>query len=329
VTVRMDSIIEFGVGGAKYQRFEVDVETSGTAIDELSSSPVPDFRHVKAMLKVLVEGRASLYLYTAKRLSRYFYRLNGAQPGPLVSKQYLGQDGAIHANQEFIRVLADSLSCSAPDFPDPASVRYDAKSLARFFIAYNTCIKSAYADYYAKAVKTVFHLNLRPGADLANLVVKDNSNYPPSSYSYGNGTDFRLGIEGELILPFSRNKWAIVIEPEFRTYRSSPGAGYEIDYKALQVFLGGRYFLFVGPQSKLYLTAGIFNNFILGSTMEYETLDLIIAPRVGEIAAAGFRYKDRFGIELQYQVPVQILDNYAYLLGNLGTASLVFSYKIL
>src|ERR1700685_3723712 len=39
VAIGMDSIIEVGVGGAKYQRIEVDVETSGTSTDELSRSP--------------------------------------------------------------------------------------------------------------------------------------------------------------------------------------------------------------------------------------------------------------------------------------------------
>jgi hypothetical protein len=329
VTVGIDSIVEFGVSGAKYQRFEVDVETSSNAIDELSRSPIPAFRHEKALLRVLVEGRASLYLYTGRRLSRFFYRLNGQRPGPLVFKQYLGQDGIIHANQEFIKVLADSLSCSAPDLPDPTLVKYEANSLARFFIAYSTCEKSAYTDYFAKAVKTIFHLNIRPGADLANLVVRDISTYPATRYSYGYHPGFRIGAEAEMILPFARNKWAVLIEPEFRTFTSSPGAGYNLDYKALQVLLCGRYFLFISPQSKLYVTAGLFTNFDLGSTLEYETVGLVIEPRLGATAAAGFRYKDRFGIELQYQFPEQILDNYYYERANVTTASLVLSIKIL
>ncbi len=329
VTIGMDSIIEFGVGGAKYQRWEVDVETSGSGIDELSSSPIPNFRHVRAMLKILVEGRASLYLYTTKRLSRYFYRLNGGQPRPLVFKQYLDQDRIIHANEEFIKVLADSLSCSAPDFPDPSSVRYEANSLTRFFITYNICAKSPYTDFFTKTGKPAFHLNIRPGADLANFIVKDYSGLSATKYPYGNHLGFRIGAEVEMILPFNRNKWAILIEPEFRTYTSSPDSGYHMDYKALQVLLGARYFLFIGAESKLYLTAGLFSNFQLGSTVEYETFNLSIEPRLGETVAAGFRYKDRFGIEVQYQIPQQILDNYEYLRGTLSTTSLVLSCRIL
>jgi hypothetical protein len=132
-----------------------------------------------------------------------------------------------------------------------------------------------------------------------------------------------------MILPFSRNKWAILIEPEYRTYSSSPGAGYNINYKALQVLLGGRYFLFLSPESKLYLTAGLFTNFSFGPPLEYETFGLDIEPRLGGTVAAGFRFKDRFGIEVQYQFPEQVLGNYSYERANLTTTSLVLSIKIL
>jgi hypothetical protein len=329
VTIGMDSIIEFGVGGAKYQRYDVDVETSGTTTDDLSHTPIPSFRHMTVMLKVLVDGQASLYVYTGKRVSRFFYRLNRTLPAPLIFKEYVDQNGGIHVNQEFIRVLADSLSCAASDMPDPLSVRYDAKSLARFFIAYNTCEKSPYSDYYATSAKTIFHLNIRAGADRAKFVLSDHTGQVPQSFSYGNSTGFRIGVEAELILPFNRNKWGVLIEPAFRTFSSSPSAGYAVDYKALQVFVAGRYFLFTGSQSKLYLTAGIFTNFNTGSTIQYEGVNLFIQPRLGEMIAGGFRYRDRFAIELQYQFPQSTLNNYIYIGSTLTTASLVVSCKIL
>jgi hypothetical protein len=52
-------------------------------------------------------------------------------------------------------------------------------------------------------------------------------------------------------------------------------------------------------------------------------------PRLGEMIAGGFRYRDRFGIELQYQFPQSTLNNYFYIGSTLTTASLVLSCKIL
>jgi hypothetical protein len=330
VTIGMDSITEFGVGNSKYQRCEVDVETSGEAVDELTSSPIPKYRHEKAFLKLLVEGRASLYLYQHKRLTRYFFRLNSAAPKPLVSKQYLGEDGIIHVNQEYIMRLSDSLSCSAPDFPNPIVVRYEAKSLTNFFIAYNNCVKSAYTDYWTKTGKTAFHLNIRPGIDLSSLILKDNSSGYMTKYSYGSKASFRIGAEAELILPIYRNKWSVLLEPEYRSYNSSSGGpGFEVDYKAIQVLLGARYYMFIGGQSKLYLAAELFTNFQLNSTLQYEGNDLSIQPRLGEAVSAGFRYGDRFSIELNYTLPEQILDNYYFLRANLTATSLIVSYRIL
>src|ERR1700730_12815133 len=141
VTLVMDSVMEFGVGNVRYQRFTVDVEITGLTSDQLTSSPEPNFRQEKTFLKLLVEGQASLYLYVHKGAERYFYRLNGGVPRPLVSKAYQGADGVIHVNKEFIKVLVDSLTCSTSDIPDPTSVNYEARSLTRFFAAYNTCVK--------------------------------------------------------------------------------------------------------------------------------------------------------------------------------------------
>ena len=326
----MDGLTEFGVGNSKYQRFEIDVEISDDAIDALKSSPVPKYRHETAFLKLLVEGRASLYLYEKQRLTRYFFRLNSPAPRPLVSKQYLGDDGVIHVNQEYIKQLGDSLSCSATDFSELTTVRYEAKSLTRFFIDYNNCVKSAYTDYWTKSSKTAFHLNIRPGIDLASLTLTDNSDaLSKTKYQYGSKASFRIGAEAELILPFNRDKWAILLEPEYMSYSSSSGAaGFTVDYKAIQVLLGARYYMFVGRQSKLYLTAELFTNFQINSTLQYEGNDLSIQPRLGEAVSAGFRYRDRFGIELKYALPQQILDNYYYLRANLSATSLILSYRI-
>jgi hypothetical protein len=168
--------------------------------------------------------------------------------------------------------------------PDPVSVRYDAKSLSRFFIAYNTCEKSPYSDYYATSAKTIFHLNIRAGADRVKFVLSDHTGQVPQSFSYGNPSGFRIGVEAELILPFNRNKWGVLIEPTF---------------------------------------------FNTGSTIQYEGVNLFIQPRLGEMVAGGFRYKDRFGIELQYQFPQSTLNNYYFIGSTLTTASLVVSCKIL
>jgi hypothetical protein len=93
--------------------------------------------------------------------------------------------------------------------------------------------------------------------------------------------------------------------------------------------LGARYYMFISSHSKLFLGAGIFTNFQINSTLQYEGADLTIQPRFGVATSAGFRYRDRFGIELKYELPEQILDNYYYLKANVTATSLIFSYRIL
>jgi hypothetical protein len=330
VTVEMDSIREFGVGNSKYQRFEIEVETSGDSIDELSNSPAPQYRHDTAFLQVLVEGRASLYLYQNKHLMLYFFRLNSAVPTPLVSKQYLGPDGNVHVNQEYLKKLGDSLSCSASSFADPTRVQYDTKSLIFFFMAYNNCVKSAYTDYWTRSAKIAFHLSIRPGIDQSTFTVSRSGPFAASQQSFGSQASFRIGAEAELILPFNKNKWAVLLEPEYRSYNSSAGGtGFVADYKALQFLLGVRYYMFIGTQSKLYLTAALCSAFQMSSTVEYDGDYLSFGPGWGAGLSVGYRFKDRLGIELRYTTPEDVLGDYIYFKSNLTTSSLILSYRIL
>jgi hypothetical protein len=330
-TVGMESVAEFAFTNAKYMRFAVDVEISREGTDDLTHSPNPKYRRDTVFLKLLVEGQASLYQYTRKGLIRYFFRLNGGRPVPLISKQYLGNDGLTHVNQDYIRQLSDSLNCSSPDLPNPVSVAYDVKSLTLFFIAYDNCVKSVYTNYYDKTGKTAVHLNIHAGIDLSSLTLFDNSSQiATTKYLYGSNAGIRMGAEAEMVLPVNRNKWAILLGSDYRSYTSdSTHSGYEANYKAIQLSLGGRFYMFLSHRTKLYFTAAVSTNFPFSSTLQYAGYAFATTTRYGEAFSGGFQFHDRFGIELKYSLPQQILDNYPLVWTHLATNSLIISYTIL
>ncbi|HEV3414752.1 MAG TPA: hypothetical protein VG101_19875 [Puia sp.] len=328
-TIDQESIIEFGVGNAKYQRFEVDVDTSAQGIEDLSKSPVPEYRHETAFLKLLVEGKASLYVYRRKEMTRFYFKLNAATPQPLVFKQYLNESGNIVGNQGYIAQLFDSLSCSASSLPDPATLRYEERGFVHYFIAFNSCIKSAYTDYWAKTGKTAVHLNIRPGVDLASATLTDYSFANPQKYNFGSQVSFRIGAEVEIVLPFNRNKWTVLMEPAYRSYSGKSSSGLQLDYKAAQFLLGARYYLVSDGPSKWYLSASVFADFPISPTLTYENAALSFAGRFGGSISAGYRYKDRVGIELKYTAPQSILVNYENLATHLYATSLILSIRVL
>lgn len=74
------------------------------------------------------------------------------------------------------------------------------------------------------------------------------------------GRNARFGIENELILPFNRNKWSILLQPTYQYFRDSVTIKsnvstddlYSIDYQSIELQLGVRYYAFLNENSKLF-----------------------------------------------------------------------------
>lgn len=88
-TISFEEILEFGIDGAsKFIRRSVLIDKSS---DHLSLEKAPSFELETLMLKVLVEGKASLYYYTQGSFQRFFFANNGSEIQQLVYKKYKKQ----------------------------------------------------------------------------------------------------------------------------------------------------------------------------------------------------------------------------------------------
>jgi len=88
-TISFEEILEFGIEGAsKFIRRSVLIDKSS---DHLSLEKAPSFELETLMLKVLVEGKASLYYYTQGSFQRFFFANNGSEIQQLVYKKYKKQ----------------------------------------------------------------------------------------------------------------------------------------------------------------------------------------------------------------------------------------------
>ena len=67
------SVKEFGIhNSSKYVRSSVKIDRSSNKVDELDNERIPTFQEEELFLKVLVEGKSTLYSYADASLSRYF-----------------------------------------------------------------------------------------------------------------------------------------------------------------------------------------------------------------------------------------------------------------
>ena len=71
----IETVKEFGIDGlSKYYRVNVKIDRSSDQIDDLNPTKNAIFSNEQLFLKVLVEGKASLFIYVNGNLKRFFYK---------------------------------------------------------------------------------------------------------------------------------------------------------------------------------------------------------------------------------------------------------------
>ena len=140
------TVKEFGIYNvSKYIRAKTNIDKSSEQIDKMSSERNPNFQEELLFLKVLIEGKASLFLYIDGNLTRFFYKLNDSEIQQLVYKRYLIDD-IILENNSFKQELFLKLKCEEIVLNDIKNLRYSNRDLEKLFIKYNKCTGSDYIN---------------------------------------------------------------------------------------------------------------------------------------------------------------------------------------
>ena len=88
--IDIQKVKEFGITGVtKYIRADVDIDRSGNDINSLGIEKDPVFQKERVFLKVLIEGKASLFIYEERNFTRFFYKMGDSEINQLVYKRYL------------------------------------------------------------------------------------------------------------------------------------------------------------------------------------------------------------------------------------------------
>ncbi len=329
-TATILKVKEFGiVGFSKYVKATVEIDRSSDKPDQLSTDRNPIFQKEQLFLKSVIEGQASLFFYFDVDLVRFFYQVNGSKIKQLVYKPYLVtlEGNSVTAsgsfkptasfakyNNYFRQQMLQDLACQSISEKDLAHINYDRASLRRIFIRYNKCTNSKYVDLEQKSL---FHLTLRPTLNNGSLVVK-NSSLDALSVDFGKNTSFQLGMEAELVLPFNKSKWSIIVEPTYQRFKSerskqsSQVAGgiiiSKVNYESFELPIGVRHYFFLNKQSALFANVSFCANFPRNSSVQYfrdngSSLGLdyaIQAPERNLTFGIGYKFKSRYRLELRY-----------------------------
>lgn len=344
-TNTIDAVKEFAISSSsKFIRKTVKIDVSSTDINELSKDKNPIFIEKEVFLKVVLEGKANLYTYKDKNMTHYFYNVDNSTIEQLIFKSYKNANNQIAVNNRFREQLWKNLKCSTIIMDDLEKVDYKKNSLIHFFDQYNNCNNSAGINYDAKQKTDAFNLSLKVDLNSSSMTIQNElTNY--TNTDFGKKTGIGFGVEAEFILPVNKNKWAILLEPSYRSFKQEKtnertallGFGVlkaEVNYTSIEVPLGIRYYFFLNKNSKIFLNASFVFDLSLNSTIKFIKTDNTTANEL-EIGNAsnfsfgiGYKLYDKLSLEMRQHSSRDNLTQYTAWSSDYKTTSIVLGYTL-
>ncbi len=287
------NIKEFEISNTiKFVRNSVKYDVSTSDLGETKDIREPEWEEKTLFLKVLIEGKASLYEYKDKAVKRFFYKTDNLALTQLIYKRYYLPNTNytdLGVNNDFQKQIWQEMNCENQTIDKVLKLKYERKDLVNYFVAYNNCQKSSYKDYNKNISKGSFNVKVKGGINVSPYTDYESAQ-EKVDYS-GNKLFPKYGGEFEYITPFNRNKWAVFIELSYQTYKYSEVRTYKNPFgptfdittegsylrKSFYPYIGIRYYMFLNDNSKLFVNAGFIRTFGLG-----------------------YSYNDKFNIEARY-----------------------------
>ncbi|GAA4289578.1 tRNA modification GTPase [Aestuariibaculum suncheonense] len=328
-SISIRELKEFGVyNTSKYIKSEVNIDKSTDDTNKLTDNKEPEFEINEVFLRVLVEGKISLYEYTNGNSQRFFYGSENKEIQPLVYKRYKLSSNKVTTNSSYKKQLWDALRCDGKPLDGVQDVSYNRKELVDLFKKYNACVNSGYIEFYKKRNKVTTSLNIRSGINSTALEIY-RAAQSFKNVDFGTKLSLRLGAEVEFLLPFNANKWAVISEIAYFKYSGdeeldTAARGAKIDFNSIEIPIGVRHYFYLSNNSSLFLNASIIFN-LSSSEILYENADSLTIQQSNSLAfGLGYRHK-RYALEFRNGLKRTVVPHFE---SSLGTMSLIFGYTL-
>jgi hypothetical protein len=319
-TVTAALVSEFGItGGNKYVSALVNIDVSSDDEKNPSSISDPEWSEQKLFLEVLIEGEATLYSYKELALERFFYKVKDGPIRQLVNKLFRKPEdelSVVRKNELFRQQLLTDVKSDNVSVTAISRIVYEKKELLSYFISYNKLSGKQYLTFKRKKEPAVFHLKATPGFSYSLCKVLPHVADPDAvnESDFPGQAGFRIGIEAELVIPYTNRQVSLLLEPTYHYYSGKglyDATKIEIDYRALEFPIGVRYYFFHKRPLKAYINAF----FIPGFPITFNSNTRMSNASVGSLAGrciaggAGISWK-RLSAEVRYYSNRNIIQHY-------------------
>jgi hypothetical protein len=333
-TGNLDNTKEFGITGySRYVNADVKIDGSSWEMANLSKQRNPEWIQKRLFLKVLVEGKATLYLYKGNNMVRFLYSVGDSSINQLICKEYFVDENHVGKNRKFREQLWIDMRCENTKMSSVAKMNFKKTELENYFKKYNECNAGASIVYGEKEKNKSFHLRVTPGVTISNVSVTDDF-YIIYNTEFKNKPAFRIGTECEYVLPFNKNKWGILFEPTFQHLNNEQYIGEvtaNINYNSIELAAGLRHYFFLNNNLTLFADALFVPGYSLdfNSTITYDypfASPLNIKTKYSIAFGGGLGYK-KLSAEVRYCTERDMLDNF-YWEAKYSSFSVILGFKL-
>lgn len=331
-----DNIREFGVlGESRFVRACINVDNSSMETSNFSRQREPEWEMKTLFLKVLVEGKASLYLWSSGTLVRYFYSTSDTSIQQLVYKEYYKTNEEVAVNVQFHEQLWVNIRCAGTDTKTIEQLSYKKGDLVNYFKEYNKCNDSPSVVYGRKDKGNgSLHLRVTPGINYTSMTIT-NELHERFDVDFGSKATIRIGIDAEYILPVNKNKWGLVCEPTYQNFGATENMTTKtatIKYNTIEFPIGIRHYFFLNPDMKIFLNAFYIPSVIIdfNSTIQYDynVASPLEIQNVSSFAFGGGLSYKRYSAEIRYYTNRDFLVQYSTMFTDNTRISAVFGFRI-
>ncbi len=307
ITVPTEALREFGIDGkARYINRHVAIEKSSVSRTTRNTTrPVQKVERV--LLRVEVEGNASLYSYRAPRVTKYFLTLDDGQFTQLIYTVHRAADGSLAETRTFVRQFQRLLTCDG-SFSVGTDLEYKLAALKDVVTAYNACASGGAQTVYGTETSTgkSFHFTLQPGfyyTDYKLISTGNNERILDSE----NRLALRLGIAAEYVLPYGANTFSVLFRPSYYRF-SAPAAlpepsesEYRMEYAAFDLPVALRAYHFLQKDVKVFATGGVGVIVPFGELYENGNEVYKMKGMLATNIEVGVRYRGQYNLAIGYE----------------------------